>query len=254
MEYVIAGAIGGFCEYLVGHPLDTLKVKMQVTNKSFFSTIHSMNGFRNLWNGLTPSLASAMIRNGCLFGVYGNVLEAMPYNNSFGVCTAGFISGIISTCIFSPTDLIKIRLQTKESSSLGNVMSDIYKKDGLRGFGHGGRLTLARESFGCAMYYGIYDKLKKSRIFGFENSINNFMCGASTGWISFITFHPIDVVKSRYQASEKDTVKRIIKDIWIKEGINGFWRGSLPLTLRVIPSSAVLFVVYEKVLDLTSNE
>ncbi len=37
--------------------------------------------------------------------------------------------------------------------------------------------------------------------------------------------------------------------IWYREGISGFFKGCLPNAIRVAPSAAITFVVYESVID-----
>jgi hypothetical protein len=37
--------------------------------------------------------------------------------------------------------------------------------------------------------------------------------------------------------------------MWKREGLRGFGRGLIPNTIRVAPSSAITFVVYEAVVD-----
>ena len=87
---------------------------------------------------------------------------------------------------------------------------------------------------------------------------------------STITY-PLQVAKSRMQqrsefvelTSDGDVrvVKRrylgflvTMRRIWTKEGMAGFFRGCIPNAVRVAPSAAVTFVVYEAVLDfLLSN-
>lgn len=43
------------------------------------------------------------------------------------------------------------------------------------------------------------------------------------------------------------------KRIWQREGINGFFKGIIPNSIRVAPGAAITFVVYESVMDLLST-
>jgi solute carrier family 25 (mitochondrial folate transporter), member 32 len=40
-----------------------------------------------------------------------------------------------------------------------------------------------------------------------------------------------------------------VSKIWQQEGIAGFFKGVIPNAIRVAPSAAVTFVVYETVMD-----
>lgn len=58
----------------------------------------------------------------------------------------------------------------------------------------------------------------------------------------------VRVVKREY-AGMLDSLKRI----YVKEGFSGFFKGCVPNAIRVAPSAAVTFVVYESVLDFLSH-
>lgn len=249
MEYCIAGCAGGFCEYLVGHPLDTLKVRMQAMNHQSIAQagrhIMKQHGPLGFFRGLPPSLASAVIRNGTLFGTYGNVFESLPVNGIFGASIAGSIAGMISTIVFQPTDLIKIRLQTESRGNTLSIVKKIFKQEGLRGFTTGTSHTFIRESVGCSIYYGVYEACKQ--VFPYQGTnLENFTYGAITGWISFMAMHPVDVVKTRMQAYKEPALK-VWKEV-AAQGHRGLWRGCLPMSLRIVPCSAIMFMTYEKTL------
>ena len=78
--------------------------------------------------------------------------------------------------------------------------------------------------------------------------------------------YPLQVVKARLQQrseiveltaeGEVRVVKReysgirtALTKIWEKEGPSGFFKGCVPNAVRVAPSAAVTFVVYEAVMD-----
>jgi solute carrier family 25 folate transporter 32 len=100
----------------------------------------------------------------------------------------------------------------------------------------------------------------------FEDSLGYLTMGAVSKIISSTITYPIQVIKSRLQqrnetaeimaSGEVEIVKRhyngvvdCIVKIWKNEGILGFFKGSIPNALRVAPSAAITFVVYEAVTD-----
>lgn len=83
--------------------------------------------------------------------------------------------------------------------------------------------------------------------------------------------YPIQVIKSRLQQRSQNVemtadgryqiVKReyagvldCTKRIWSREGILGFFKGCIPNAVKVAPSSAITFVVYESTMDLLIGE
>jgi len=91
---------------------------------------------------------------------------------------------------------------------------------------------------------------------------NYFVCRVA----STITY-PLQVVKSRMQqpsnsidltsAGDVRVVKRdyaglvsTIQKVWKQEGVTGFFKGAVPNAMRVAPSAAVTFLVYESVMEI----
>ena len=46
----------------------------------------------------------------------------------------------------------------------------------------------------------------------------------------------------------------MIKEIWHKEGLAGFYRGLIPNLLKVVPAVSISYLVYETVLKALSSE
>ena len=59
----------------------------------------------------------------------------------------------------------------------------------------------------------------------------------------------IEIVERRY-AGVTDCAKRI----WMREGVSGFFKGCIPNAIRVAPSAAITFVVYESMVDFMTND
>ena len=62
--------------------------------------------------------------------------------------------------------------------------------------------------------------------------------------------YPYQVVRARLQMYDADRTYRSARDavaqMWRKEGMAGFYKGLGPNLLRVMPSTWVTFIVYEK--------
>ncbi|XP_022173662.1 mitochondrial ornithine transporter 1-like [Myzus persicae] len=74
---VLAGVTGGFASVFVGQPLDTVKVKMQLFPQMYDGMISCLSntvrqqGFRGLYAGILPALASNGADDAVMFGTYG---------------------------------------------------------------------------------------------------------------------------------------------------------------------------------------
>lgn len=100
----------------------------------------------------------------------------------------------------------------------------------------------------------------------FEDSLGYLTIGAISKMVASTVTYPFQVVKSRMQqpsnsieltsSGDVRVVQRDYKGllatvhkIWKQEGISGFFKGAIPNAVRVAPSAAVTFLVYETVMD-----
>jgi len=111
------------------------------------------------------------------------------------------------------------------------------------------------------------NKSKRSVLQRLKDSTGYLVMGAVSKIIASTTTYPLQVIKSRLQQRSqslhiqqngkievinRDYYKGVVstvKRIWMKEGLLGFFKGAIPNALRVAPSAAVTFVVYEGAID-----
>jgi len=115
-QSLVAGTAGGVCNTLVGHPLDTVKVRLQTGQK------------KGLWKGLYSGVGSRMAGVipdwiACYIGYsFGKRIEYPKWvtcdMKSFSAgCIAGFLGGLVLT----PFDSVKIHAQNHNVSTLKAV-------------------------------------------------------------------------------------------------------------------------------------
>lgn len=76
--------------------------------------------------------------------------------------------------------------------------------------------------------------------------LKSFLAGTVSGTCSTLLFQPLDLLKTRQQASvqkgvRKKNVLKIIRKVLQKETITGFWRGVTPSIARCVPGVGVYF-------------
>ncbi|KAF8305976.1 mitochondrial carrier [Clavulina sp. PMI_390] len=84
------------------------------------------------------------------------------------------------------------------------------------------------------------------------------LCGAMAGTISQTLTYPFDVLRRKMQVSGLKSLGdgkpigafKVINKMWSSEGVRGFYRGLWPNLLKVAPSIATSFYVYETVKEL----
>lgn len=230
-----SGTVGGAAQLLVGHPFDTIKVKLQSqpvplpgqppkyrgAMDAVRQTLAS-EGPRGLYKGMGAPLATVAVFNAVLFTVRGQ-MEALLRShpgapltvNQQVLCGAG--AGIAVSFLACPTELIKCRLQAQgamagPSSGSAAVMyngpMDVAKhvlrsEGGMRGLFKGLVPTLGREVPGNAIMFGVYEAVKQFMAGGQDTSKlgqgSLILAGGLAGGSIWLVIYPTDVVKSVIQ-------------------------------------------------------
>ena len=117
--------------------------------------------------------------------------------------------------------------------------------DEFRGLG----VTLGRETVGYGVYFSVYDALVQSlsgdggRVASPALAIG---FGATAGVALWTSIFPLDVVKSRIQASDGKTgFVGAVRGVWREAGLLGFYRGFGPCLVRAVPVNAGTFLAFE---------
>jgi hypothetical protein len=81
---------------------------------------------------------------------------------------------------------------------------------------------------------------------------HSMIAGAGAGLVSSIATCPLDVIKTRLQASSApaaESVKSLVTTIWRTSGIRGMYRGLGPTILGYLPTWGIYFSVYDDIKD-----
>jgi solute carrier family 25 (mitochondrial carnitine/acylcarnitine transporter), member 20/29 len=226
----MAGAFSGMAKCTVGHPFDTIKVRMQTCTPDQFKgpldclmrTIRN-EGIGAVYKGVTPPLVGWLAMDSVMLGslnLYRKMLrDDVPQANflhreesgkrvlrSFGHGIAGTMAGSTVCVIATPVEHIKARLQVQYAANKADrlyhgpidCLKKIYSAHGIRGLYHGFPATLVFRSF-FFFWWGSYDLF--SRFLHKNSSLStpaiNFWAGGASAQIFWITAYPSDVVKQR---------------------------------------------------------
>ncbi|KAM1172773.1 hypothetical protein ACFXTH_022972 [Malus domestica] len=233
-----AGTMGGVAQLVVGHPFDTIKVKLQSQPTplpgqppKFSGAIDavkqtlSAEGAGGLYKGMGAPLATVAAFNAVLFTVKGQMetllrsQPGVPLTVSQQVICGGG-AGVAVSFLACPTELIKCRLQAQsamgDAGSVGGAVKyggplDVAKQvlrseGGVRGLFKGLVPTMAREIPGNAAMFGVYEALKQFFAGGQDTSglgRGSLIVAGGLGGAAFWGFvYPTDVVKSVIQVDD----------------------------------------------------
>ncbi|XP_057479680.1 mitochondrial carnitine/acylcarnitine carrier-like protein [Actinidia eriantha] len=235
---LISGTVGGAAQLIVGHPFDTIKVKLQSQPAPLPGQLPKFSGAmdavrktiasegpRGLYKGMGAPLATVAAFNAVLFTVRGQ-MEALLRSEPGTPLTvnqqvvAGAGAGVAVSFLACPTELIKCRLQAQsalaDSASASAVVKyggpmDVAKQvlrseGGVRGLFKGLFPTLAREVPGNAAMFGVYEALKQYLAGGKDTSelgrSSLIVAGGLAGASFWVSVYPTDVVKSVIQVDD----------------------------------------------------
>ncbi|KAG7508476.1 mitochondrial basic amino acids transporter-like [Solea senegalensis] len=275
MDFV-AGCIGGAAGVLVGHPFDTVKVRLQIqsidkplyrgTFHCFQSIIRQESAF-GLYKGIGSPMMGLTFINAIVFGVQGNTMRLLGHDTPMNQFLAGAAAGALQSVLCCPMELAKTRMQmqgTGEKKSSRRLYKNsldclvrIYKREGLVGVNRGMVTTLIRETPGFGVYFLAYDVL--TRNIGCEPNDRYMIpkllfAGGMAGIASWLSTYPVDVIKSRLQAdgvggvNQYSSIADCVRQSVRKEGYMVFTRGLTSTLLRAFPVNAATFATVTLVL------
>lgn len=235
---LIAGGTAGLFEALCCHPLDTIKVRMQLHRKSglnknpgFVTTgvsIAKKEGITGLYKGLGAVVMGIIPKMAIRFSSYefyrGLLTDKETGQISTGaIFIAGVGAGITEACaVVNPMEVVKIRLQAQHHSmsdplsspkyrNAGHAVYRIVKEEGFATLYRGVSLTAARQATNQGANFTVYSKLKeflteyhtKNGNNGIIPSWQTSFIGLISGAIGPFSNAPLDTIKTRLQKETK---------------------------------------------------
>lgn len=287
---LIAGGTAGLFEALCCHPLDTVKVRMQLYRKSgkkppgFFRTgvnIVQKETFLSLYKGLGAVVIGIVPKMALRFSSY-EFYRSLLYAPDGSITTGNtFIAGVgagitEAVAVVNPMEVVKIRLQAQHHSmadpldipkyrNAPHAAYLIVREEGFKTLYRGVSLTAARQATNQGVNFTVYSKLKErlQEYHGTEvlSGAETSMIGLVSGALGPLSNAPLDTIKTRLQktsyASNESGMVRIIKignQLVKEEGMAALYKGITPRIMRVAPGQAVTFTVYEYMKGVLSGD
>ena len=224
---------------------------------------------QGFYRGLSPNLVGNSVSWAFYFVAYDKIKNELysVHNDAKALSSPEYLfasatAGILTALFTNPIWVIKTRMLSTASTHPGAYSSmlegcrQLARAEGLRGFYRGLVPSLFGVSHG-ALQFMAYEKLKiyrseskgvSTRKLGATDFVA--LSGISKVFAGTVTY-PYQVIRSRLQSYEAQDQYRTtigaIRQVWLHEGMPGFYKGLGPNLLRVLPSTWVTFLVYEKV-------
>lgn len=281
----VAGGFGGVCLIFAGHPLDTIKVRLQTQP-------HTPDGKPTLYNG-TWDCAKKIVQRERVKGLYkGMAAPIAGVAPMYALCffafgvgkklqnkaddeeltpkelfLAGTVAGLATTAVMAPGERIKCLLQVQDANpdhkgprkynGAMDCCKKLYREGGIRNVYVGTLATACRDIPATGMYFMVYETMKRklsSDGKGTNLSVfNTLMAGGTAGILNWIVAIPADVLKSRQQTAPPGTYSGML-DVFKKtiaaDGLSGMYKGAAPVLIRAFPANAACFLGFECMMKL----
>ncbi|KAJ6694301.1 hypothetical protein OIU85_005027 [Salix viminalis] len=280
-----SGAIGSLLSTTILYPLDTCKTKYQAEARAHGQQKYrnlsdvlweaiSTRQVLSLYQGLGTKNLQSFISQFIYF--YGYSYFKRLYLEKSGSKKIGTnanliiaaAAGVCTSFITQPLDTASSRMQTSafgKSKGLWETLTEGSYSDLFDGLG----ISLLLTS-NPAIQYTVFDQLKLKLLKTNQNNSEKtavtlsaftaFFLGALSKSIATILTYPAIRCKVVIQAADSDddeankaqrksrkTLSAVIRAIWKKEGISGFFKGLHAQILKTVLSSAFLLMIKEKI-------
>lgn len=278
IKYFLSGGFGGVCTVLAGHPMDTVKVRLQTmplpkpgetalyagTLDCFKKTIQK-EGFRGLYKGMSAPLTGVAPIFAISFFGFGLGKKLIKNDDSQVLSkpelfAAGAFSGIFTTSIMAPGERIKCLLQIQQGGTapqkyagMVDCARQLYSEGGIKSIYKGSVATILRDVPASGMYFMTYEVVKEALVP--EDASNRMKmaatiaAGGCAGIANWLVAMPADVLKSRLQTAPEGTypkgMRDVFKQLMEREGVTALYKGVTPVMLRAFPANAACFVGFE---------
>lgn len=253
----MCGIVFGATSPLFGHPIDSIKTRMQAdlrfTSSSAlvtFRTIVKSEGFLALYRGLIPPMLSSSVFRSVQFSTYASTVGAC--RDSESLCTpipalmdtqprvliAGLVSSTARTAIEVPCEYIKIKRQLNEP------WRESFFKEAYRG----AFLSWARMVVALGGYFLFMDITSRKYAYLFDTpALGTFLQGSICATTAWAAAWPLELLRTTKQAGlypglgALERTAAILRD---RGGIIGLYRGIGPGLLRSIVANGSATLAY----------
>lgn len=241
---MISGVLYGVTNVIVGHPLDTVKTKMQVVidynGKSMVqSAIKLLNteGLVGFYRGAVPPLMGSSIFRATQFAVFEAIYTKLDHHSIFSekipytfgleprIILGGIAAGTARSIIECPFEYSKVQRQTGQNWNFTNM---------YRGFCS---LWLRNANL-LMIYFSLINFFRtNTTAYGYKYSL--FFMNGFCASMGFLLVWPVEIAKNQIQSMKSNEVRKnsilaIIKNRISENGVvSGLYRGCIPGLLSV---------------------
>ncbi|CCK70434.1 flavin adenine dinucleotide transporter FLX1 KNAG_0E01720 [Huiozyma naganishii CBS 8797] len=272
---VVAGLSAGAVTSLAVHPLDLVKLRVQLRATKgarageYWAVLRGILGgegalkFRQLYRGLPINLLGNSVAWALYFGIYGSlrdVVAPMVKSPSWAYLMAGGISGVATSVLTNPIWVVKTRIMAVDrvpgapasDRSMGPAFLRLLREEGVPGLYRGMLPAVLGVGHG-AVYFLFYDTLRERILRDRESkklrNSETVLMTAVSKMVAVTAVYPLQLFKANQQsraAVEGDySLRSLVRKVVGNRGVRGLYTGLLANLVKAVPSTCITFCVYE---------
>lgn len=275
------------------YPLDITKTRLQVQGEHAAKMANSTRpkvyrgmtktaigiareeGLRKLWEGLPPAVLRHFVYSGSRLAIYEYLRSHVLKRNQDGTFAmwkatiAAIGAGAASQFLASPTDLVKVTMQTEGKRVLEgyvrrykgtlNVFQVLLKERGLLGMWKGWLPNVQRGALVNLGDIVTYDTSKRFFMVHYntgDSILTHGLASICSGFIASVMSTPADVIKTRIMGNPD--LYRGSMDCFMKavqnEGFMSLYKGFIPTWTRLAPWITIFWLSAEQFRTLLGME
>jgi len=268
----LLGSISACTAEAVVYPCDMVKTRLQImpTRAGMFSTgatIIKTEGVQGLYMGFSAACYRHCIYSGTRFFAYEILKENVFKRNADGSfplwksALAAMSAGAIGQFAASPTDLVKVQMQTEGFRALKgeerlysgtmHCFRSMYQKMGFVGMWRGWFPNVQRAALVQLGDLTAYDIAKQKLLMHTpleDNFVAHGCASIAAGLVATIMSTPSDVLKTRIMSNPdaySSTLDCLVKTVR-NDGALALYRGFFPIWARMGPKAMVFYLTFEQ--------
>lgn len=267
---ILSGLSGGAVSTIICHPLDVIKIRLQLSAKSGYLSFNSVvsdlfvsnsssfsanfsASLKNLYRGLPINVIGNATSWSLYFALYLEIKSVSGEISQFNYMTSSIAAGMLTSLVTNPIWVLKTRLLSTNKNapvaykSTAQAIYHLACKESASTWFKGFTPSMFAV-FQGSLHMTIYDTMKHRYRQDGPLSVFQYLCFTSTAKVvSMTAFYPFQVLKARLQSyNASANLPEVIREIYTKEGgFRGFYKGIYINLFRSLPATCVTFLTYE---------
>ncbi|ODN05079.1 Peroxisomal membrane protein PMP34 [Orchesella cincta] len=277
LVHAMAGSMGSVTAMSVFYPLDTVRARLQLDDKQeakntlvMLKELSRREGFATLYRGLLPVLESLCVSNFVYFYSFHGLKSYMSRRGEASAVRdllLGSLAGVVNVLTTTPLWVVNTRIkmqglpgdnqQKVRYRGLIDGLYKVWKIEGLRALWAGTVPSLLLV-INPALQFMTYESLKRRLKLKYGDkelsSFIYFLVGAAAKTVATVLTYPLQIVQTKLRHGHKmeglrkdASLLEIIQAILQRHGLKGLFKGMESKILQTVLTSALMFVIYEKI-------